>query len=320
MQTHKPAIDSFLRHCQFDRNFSHHTLKAYRLDLDRFGRFVESLQPATAIPDLDRTHLRDYARTLIEHKPRTQRRKIAAVKSLFGFLDREGVLKTNPTRDMRLNIRVPRALPRTIGGSAVKSLLRNLHKERDRCLNSGSPSSKIIRDTALFELLFSSGMRVSEISALRTDSVDLRKGAVLISGKGSKERLIPLCDDEVLSALKDYAKLARDSWAGDFFFQNRFGRRLSEQSIRLALKRHAKAAGLKPITPHMLRHTVATMLLEQGVDLRFIQAFLGHSSIVTTTIYVHVNEKSQRNVLSRRHPRRLLGKLSTATEHVLHEG
>jgi integrase/recombinase XerD len=167
--------------------------------------------------------------------------------------------------------------------------------------------------------MFSTGMRVSEVSNLLVTTVDLDRGAVLVRGKGNKERLIPICDVEVHSALAAYLAIQSAEREADdaFFFTNRFGRRLSEQSIRMALKRHAKAAGLEKITPHVFRHTVATMLLEQGVDLRFIQRFLGHSSIVTTTIYAHVNDKSQRDVLSHRHPRRLLGPLPPLTRSVV---
>jgi len=172
---------------------------------------------------------------------------------------------------------------------------------------------------ALVELMFSTGMRVSEISNLRVTTVDLERKAVLVRGKGNKERLIPICDAEVHSALTAYVAIqGTRQEINAFFFTNRFGRRLSEQSIRMALKRHAKAAGLEKITPHVFRHTVATMLLEQGVDLRFIQTFLGHSSIVTTTIYVHVNDKLQREVLGHRHPRRLLGALLPLSRSVVH--
>jgi integrase/recombinase XerD len=192
----------------------------------------------------------------------------------------------------------------------LQAFFQQLYRKRNSHFRGDQSRDLAIRDVALFELLFSSGMRVSEISNLRVATVDLERGAVLIRGKGNKERFIPICDPEVQSALVAYVANLRAERAEDaYFFANRFGRRLSEQSIRMALKRHAKAAGLEKITPHMFRHTVATMLLEQGVDLRFIQTFLGHSSIVTTTIYAHVNDKSQREILNCRHPRRLLGSL-----------
>lgn len=310
MQSLNDSVQAFLNHCEFERNFSGHTVKAYRLDLCQFARFTVQQRKSDVVAQIDRALIRDYTRTLHHYKPRTQRRKLAALKSLFGFLEREGVLDANPARNLRLDIRLGRILPRTVSLSFLQAFFRHVYAMRRSRIEQTRACHLAIRDVALFELMFSTGMRVSEISNLLVTTVDLDRGAVLVRGKGNKERLIPICDDQVRSALIAYVAVQgprREVEA--FFFTNRFGRRLSEQSIRMALKRHAQAAGLEKITPHVFRHTVATMLLEQGVDLRFIQTFLGHSSIVTTTIYAHVNEKSQRDVLNRRHPRRLLGGL-----------
>jgi integrase/recombinase XerD len=306
MQILSDSIQAFLNHCQFERNFSDHTVKAYRLDLRQFNRFALQQGKADAVAQVDRALIREYTRTLHHYKPRTQRRKLAALKSMFGFLEREGLVDSNPTRNLRLHIRLGRILPRTVSLSTLQAFFRELYANRTRRICQARCSALAIRDIALFELMFSSGMRVSEVSNLRTAAVDLDRRAILVRGKGNKERLIPICDAEVRSALVDYLGLQDGLRSAEgFFFINRFGRRLSEQSIRMALKRHARAANLETITPHVFRHTVATMLLEQGVDLRFIQIFLGHSSIVTTTIYAHVNDKSQRAVLTDRHPRRL---------------
>jgi integrase/recombinase XerD len=308
MQILSDSIQTFLNHCEFERNFSGHTVKAYRLDLGQFSRFAVHQARASTVAQVDRSLIRDYSRTLHHYKPRTQRRKLASLKSLFGFLEREGIVELNPARNLRLDIRLGRILPRTISLSTLQAFFRELYAKRNARMRQARCSKLAIRDIALFELLFSSGMRVSEISNLRVGTVDLEKGAVLIRGKGNKERMIPICDSEVRSALEVYLSSEGTTRGSDtYFFRNRFGRRLSEQSIRMALKRHARAANLEKITPHVFRHTVATMLLEQGVDLRFIQTFLGHSSIVTTTIYAHVNDKSQREVLTHRHPRRLFG-------------
>jgi integrase/recombinase XerD len=310
MQSLNDSVHAFLNHCQFERNFSDHTVKAYRLDLSQFTRFAVQQGKSGAVTHVDRAVIREYTRTLHHYKPRTQRRKLAALKSLFSFLEREGVLESNPARNLRLDIRLGRLLPRTVSLSFLQAFFRQVYANRRSRVEQTQACHLAIRDVALFELMFSSGMRVSEISNLLVTTVDLDRGAVLVRGKGNKERLIPICDDQVQSALVAHVAAQGSSRNADgFFFTNRFGRRLSEQSIRMALKRHAEAAGLEKITPHVFRHTVATMLLEQGVDLRFIQTFLGHSSIVTTTIYAHVNDKSQRDVLRHRHPRRLFGGL-----------
>jgi integrase/recombinase XerD len=307
MQILSDSIQAFLKHCEFERNFSDHTVKAYRLDLAQFARFTAAQCQSAETTQVNRACIRDYTRSLHHYKPRTQRRKLATVKSLYGFLEREGVLEPNPARNLRLDIRLGRILPRTVSLPTLQAFFRELYANRNARVRQARCSNLAIRDIALFELLFSSGMRVSEISNLRVRTVDLERRAILVRGKGNKERLIPICDLDVHAALIAYVSLPGVPREADtFFFTNRFGRRLSEQSIRMALKRHAKAANLEKITPHVFRHTVATMLLEQGVDLRFIQTFLGHSSIVTTTIYAHVNDKSQREVLTHRHPRRLL--------------
>lgn len=317
MQTLHDCIALFLNHCEFERNFSGHTVKAYRLDLAQFGRFTLAESTTADVAAIHRSLMREYARSLHHYKPRTQRRKLAAVKSLFGFLEREELIESNPTRTVRLDIRLGRLLPRTMSFATLQTFFQQLYRKRNSRFGRNQSRDLVIRDVALFELLFSSGMRVSEISNLRVATVDLERGAVLVRGKGNKERFIPICDQEVRSALLAYvANLPTSRADNAYFFANRFGRRLSEQSIRMALKRHAKAAGLERITPHVFRHTVATMLLEQGVDLRFIQTFLGHSSIVTTTIYAHVNDKSQREVLTHRHPRRLLGILGSQRSEI----
>lgn len=311
-------VGAFLAHCEFERNFSQHTIKAYRLDLAQFTRFATVKAQLAEVSQINRASLREYSRTLHHYKPRTQRRKLAAVKSLFAFMEREGLIEVNPTRTLRLDIRLGRLLPRIMSLPALERFFRQLYSTPEAPSVSKRSKYLATRDIALFELLFSSGMRVSEVSNLRVATVDLERRAVLVRGKGSKERLIPICDPEVHSALVAYAAThpaSRD--CQDFFFTNRFGRRLSEQSIRIALKQHAVAAGLEKITPHVFRHTVATMLLEQGVDLRFIQTFLGHSSIVTTTIYAHVNDNSQRLVLNHRHPRRLLGVLRNSVRSTI---
>ena len=172
----------------------------------------------------------------------------------------------------------------------------------------------LVRDIAVVETLFATGARVSEICHLRLEDVDLSQGSVRILGKGARERLLHLPDKDILAALLEY----RASWlptapVQPFFFQNRLGGRLSEQSVRFMLRRHATDAGLAlHLTPHMFRHSVATLLLEQGVDIRHIQHLLGHSSITTTQIYTAVHDHSHSQIIAFKHPRRLLRDLSLA--------
>jgi integrase/recombinase XerD len=161
------------------------------------------------------------------------------------------------------------------------------------------------QEIALLEMLFSTGMRVSEVVSTNIGHVDMDRQIISVHGKGNREREIPIVCDAFREALAQHLSERRrsDPAANAPVFTSRRGARMSDQSVRAVLRRHADRAGLRRITPHMLRHTVATLLLEDGVDLRHIQRLLGHSSITTTTIYVQVSERSQRQVLVRRHPR-----------------
>jgi integrase/recombinase XerD len=156
----------------------------------------------------------------------------------------------------------------------------------------------------VLEALFATGARVAEVCGLAADDVDLARGKIRIVGKGNRERIVQLCHPQAIAALREYHRLNRGAAAASFF-SNRTGSRLSEQSVRTLLRRHAAAAGLRlHVTPHMLRHSVATLLHEDGADIRYIQHLLGHRSIATTQIYTEVGEASQRKMLLRHHPRK----------------
>lgn len=165
-----------------------------------------------------------------------------------------------------------------------------------------------MRDVAILELLFATGMRISELCSLHTDDIDLIEGSVKIYGKGAKERLIQICNQNVLIALRNYVGCWNDKiQTSNHFFLNRLGNPLSDQSVRYMIQKYCGQAGISlHITPHMFRHSFATFLLEEDVDLRYIQHLLGHSSITTTQIYTHVTLKKQRDILTYKHPRNKL--------------
>jgi integrase/recombinase XerD len=235
-------------------------------------------------------------------KPRTIRRRLAAVKSMFSSLERHGNLANNPLSGFRCEIKVGQSLPRTVARSTVRSLLRS---PREQAAASPTAAVRKIQEVALVEMLFSTGMRVSEVVSTDVRQVDMDRQIISVHGKGNREREIPIACDAVREALAQQLEQRRktDPSPNAPVFVNRRGARLSDQSVRAVLRRHTARAGIRRITPHMLRHTVATLLLEDGVDLRHIQRLLGHSSITTTTIYAQVSERSQRQVLARRHPR-----------------
>ncbi|MHB8524354.1 MAG: tyrosine-type recombinase/integrase [Limisphaerales bacterium] len=303
MKSISQAITWFLSYCEHQRKLSRHTLRAYRHDFDRFQRFTAGTLGAEAqVDQVNRQLVRSWIGTMTDASPRTLRRRIATLKSLFSSLERENEDMPNPLAGFRDRIRVGLTLPRTVASSTVQAFLREVHKPR-----SASPrtTERHERDVALFELMFGSGMRVCELSAVNIGSVDQDRMLVLVHGKGNRERTVPIVCSELREALANHiaARAAAGATDADPLFINQRGARLSEQSIRSLMRRYGKAAGADALTPHMFRHTVATLLLEGGADLRHIQKLLGHSSITTTTIYVHVSEESQRRALTRCHPR-----------------
>jgi len=302
MQTLNSISEWFLAHCCDHRKLSPHTLKAYRLDLAHLGAFATASGNVEAISAIDRKFVQRWLGSMTTAHPRTIRRRLATVKSMFANLERHSILPENPLAAMRSEVKVGISLPRTVGRSTVRSLLRVVRVQKGL---SKASVIRTARDTALIELLFSTGMRVSEVVSVNIADIDMERLAISVRGKGNREREIPIVCHAVREALVQHLAVRRasDAVPGDPVFVNWRGARMSDQSARGVLRRHAATLGSRRITPHMLRHTVATLLLEEGVDLRHIQKLLGHSSIATTTIYVHVSERSQRQVLERRHPR-----------------
>ncbi len=310
--TLEEAVTIFLSHCRYEKNLSQKTLRAYSIDLRQFLDHLRSLDPALPEPPhLDKSALRRYIQTLFGHNAeKTIKRKVATLKVFFHFLEREDLIGINPFRKMDVRIREARRLPRTVPLSDLRSLFRYLYAQK-RALTAHDSAAyrRVVRDIALLELLFATGARVSEICTLTHQNVDLREGCVRILGKGARERIIQLCDEETLDALRAHQALGAVQQGG-YFFPNAAGtadRHLSDQSVRTMLKTTVRRAGLDlHLTPHMIRHTIATLLLERGLDIRYIQHLLGHSSIATTQIYTSVQANHQRRLLSDHHPRRTL--------------
>jgi integrase/recombinase XerD len=210
-------------------------------------------------------------------------------------------------RKIRTKFQIPQPLPRTISLTVVENVLRTAYQELKQARTEYAKNATL-RNVVMIELLFATGLRVSELCSLNANYIDLEKGSILIMGKGSKERVLQIGNPEVLSILRCYAQEnASKIREVDCFFVNRLSSRISEQSVRFLIKRLcAKAAISQKITPHMFRHTFATLLLEEDVDIRYIQRMLGHSSILTTQIYTQVTMEKQRQILTAKHPRNML--------------
>jgi len=306
--TIEEAVEQFLFHCQYEKNLSPKTLKAYSIDLRQFAEHLAGELAVTEIAGVDKPALRDYIKSLFNHlAEKSVKRKVATLKAFLHFLEREDAVAVNPFRKMDVRIKETRRLPRTISLADLEKLFRHLYRLKRTWKKKDAAGYRLlVRDIAVIELLFATGARVGEICGLKKPEVDLRQGKVRILGKGGRERILQVCDEETLGALKEYLALWDEDGEEDApFFRNRSGSRLSEQTVRTALRRHTREAGVSlHVTPHMLRHSTATLLLEEGVDIRFIQHLLGHRSIATTQIYTEVGAGAQRRVLAGRHPRR----------------
>jgi integrase/recombinase XerD len=306
--TLKMAINDLLLHCRFEKNLSPKTIKAYQTDLLQLENFLVGNNYQPEIEKISRNELREYLVSIANLKGKSIKRKVASVKILFNYLEYEDKLLINPLRKMRINIKDTKKLPVVMDIREILKIFKVAYKKRAQFKDPGSYSYfESLRNIAIVELLFSTGARVSEIADLKEDAINLNTGSITIKGKGSKERIIQICNSEAILILKDYYNGFKHKIrnAGNNFLVNRFNKKLSDQSIRNVVKKLAVEAGIsKRVTPHLFRHSFATLLLEKDVDIKYIQTLLGHSSIMTTQIYTHVNRVKQRQILKAKHPRK----------------
>lgn len=295
-------VTRYLTYCTSQKRLDPKTAKAYRIDL---GQLCQKL-PDKSPEGITATDLEAIFASWHESlKPKTVKRKIASARAFFAYLEEQGVIQDTPFRKVHASFREPKALPRTIPEHAVEDFLRAVYASYGDA-KTGHARRAAIRDIAAMELLFATGIRVSELCAIQMGDIDIGKGELLIHGKGKKERLLQIPDPDVLDILGRYTAIRkrRDTGTGAFFLNGR-GNPISDQSVRNIINKHAEKAGIgKHLTPHMFRHTFATSLLESDVNLRCIQELLGHSSIRTTEIYTHVSAAKQREVLANHHPRK----------------
>jgi integrase/recombinase XerD len=294
----------FLDHLAVERGLSGHTVRAYRRDLHRYATFAQS-RGVTTVEGLDERIVRSFAASLSAsthgddqrpYRATSVARTLSAVRSFHRFLIREGVLQHDAAAGLR-QPKLPRSLPRPL---AVDDIARLLEAP-----DPGTPVG--LRDRALLELLYGSGLRASELVGLDVDALDLEEGAVRVLGKGGKEREVPLgrFGREAAGAYLTRARpvFATGTSRGALLLNQRGGR-LSRQSVNRILAGYVAIAGIdKHVTPHSLRHSFATHLLEGGADVRVVQELLGHASVATTQIYTLVTKEHLREVYYTSHPR-----------------
>ena len=295
MQTLSSLIADYLETGKYEKQLSSDTIKAYRIDLRQFLDF-------TGGEWADRNMMNQYIKYLNQHfAPRSAKRKLASVRAFYHEMEICGELGENPFNKLHIRIHSPQELPRVIPEQIVQALLQSAY-------NAYMPGCReVLRDIVVLELLFSTGLRVSELCALTRNTFLLNDSGLrlLVRGKGRKERILQITTPELLQLVKIYcdAFSKEIQEQGSILFNQR-GQPLSPQSVRRIINKYLdRIGGASHITPHMFRHTFATSLLEAGMDIRYIQSLLGHSSISTTQIYTHVSAQQQTLLLAEKHPR-----------------
>lgn len=293
----KELIDTFLDYLSVERGLSSNTILAYREDLNFYLDFIASKE-IDALSKIDKSHITNF---MLNQKDKgisanSIARRIAAIRMFHRFLTRERITKSDPS-NLIDSPRLWKKIPDTLSVNEVESLIAQ----------PDAKGAQGLRDKAILETLYATGMRVSEAVNLKKDNVNLDIGFLRCIGKGNKERVIPL-GKKAIAAINRYLESGRPKLIkgkeSEFLFLNRFGSRISRVSLWKIIKKYAKAAKIKkPIKPHTLRHSFATHLLERGADLRSVQEMLGHSNISTTQIYTHINKDRLKTIHRMFHPR-----------------
>jgi integrase/recombinase XerD len=293
----KELIDTFLNYLSVERGLSNNTIISYRKDLDSYIGFISNRH----VDALSKITKNDITNFMMNQKDKgisanSIARRLAAIRMFHRFLARERILKSDPS-SLIDSPKLWKKIPDTLSLNEVEALLAQ-PDIRDR---------QGVRDKAMLEVLYATGMRVSEIVNLKSDDVNLDIGFLRCIGKGDKERIIPL-GKKAINSIKRYLGISRPHFLktkeSNFLFLSRLCKKLSRQSVWKIIKRYAKLARIKkPIRPHILRHSFATHLLERGADLRSVQEMLGHSNISTTQIYTHINKERLKTIHKMYHPR-----------------
>lgn len=288
-------IRLFLEYLDAERKFSRHTLLSYEQDLQQFLSFLQSTK-IHSLNEVDRPLLRSFLGSLVEqgYRRKSIARKIAALRSFFRYLKKSNHLRTNPT----LNLLAPRpqkTLPVYVDEEAIQNLLETM-KEQD-----GTPH----RDYALLELLYGTGIRVGELVSLNCDDVDLIDRSIKVMGKGSKQRIVPL-GRKAFEALKSFVAIRRSEMGKDNppLFVGQQGERISPRVVhRIVSRAISRIADIEKKSPHVLRHSFATHMLNRGAELRAVKELLGHESLSTTQVYTHVSMERLKKAYKQAHPK-----------------
>jgi len=282
-------IDKFLSYLEIEKNCSSHTIVNYSIDLNEFAGFISD---DVSLSDITYLHFRRFLMRLRQHqyKPRTLARKLSALRSFFKFLHRDGLISENPSL-LLMSPKLDKPLPKFLSETDMTAMLDG----------SFANTEQGVRDRAILETLYSTGVRVSELVGLNQEDLDPVSNMLKVRGKGKKERLLPV-GDAAVAAILDYYKVRRKPSRA--IFLNRHGGRLTDRSVRNIIDKYVvKASLIRKVSPHMFRHSFATHLLDHGADLRSVQELLGHSNLSTTQIYTHVTTERLKKIYDQAHPR-----------------
>lgn len=288
------SIQDYLSYIQSEKNYSAHTFAAYKQDLFSLSDFLKSEQKGKITPDLiRRKEVQNYLIHLSQKgfDPASIQRKLSTLRSFFKYLQRRLKVKANPASSLEAPKRKKR-LPRALSWPQVKSLLEPSLYQKEK---------EGLRDRAILELLYNTGLRLSEISSLRKGDIDFKTGEIKVLGKGNKERIVPIGENaaKILTGYLD-SKNSKD----DFIFSNKYGEKLGRRGIARVVKKYgAKVIEEKKFSPHVLRHSFATHLLDEGANLLAVKEMLGHEKLSTTQIYTHLSLNRLKEVYKKAHPR-----------------
>nr|WP_295572329.1 tyrosine-type recombinase/integrase [uncultured Intestinibacter sp.] len=290
-------LESYYEDCKFRKRLNEKTIKAYTIDLNQYLEFITTTE-------INQKIINEYIHYLNKKylKYKTIKRKIASVKAFYSYLEYEEIIDYSPFNKIKTKIKEPKLLPKTIQKDYIDKIIHLLLKDLK---NSKTEFQKKIslRNITLISVMFSTGIRVSELCNIKLKDIDLLEKKLKIFGKGSKERILYLGNSNVVQLCQMYLTYNNTCKKNEYYFLNKFNKKLSEQTVRILLKKIESELELSThITPHMFRHTFATTLLEKGVDIRYIQNILGHSSISTTQIYTYVTYSKQKEILTNKNP------------------
>lgn len=287
MQINEEIITRYLEQCE-NKRLSQHTLKAYRIDLSQILIFFQN-------KEVDKQTITQYIKYLnLRYKPKTVKRKLASLHAFFEQLVFDDEIELNPMNKVRYKIQEEKKLPRIITHEQLHDIFYSLNQSHNKFIK---------RDKAVIETLISTGIRVTELCSIKEDDICLEEQYLRIYGKNAKERVIYLGKD-VLKALIEYKDdFQKEIHECHYFFINNIYQPITDQSVRIIINKYSHNFH---VTPHMFRHSFATMLLEQDVDISYIQKILGHSSITTTSIYAYASVQRQKDILLNKNPRSLI--------------